>query len=76
MRNPSRPTSRVGEQLMLDLEEHPWGGRSPRSLCKVNLNRTIGGTGRAHHSESKALELTPERSEDLQLWLFTDDRIS
>ncbi len=62
--------SRVGEQLLLDLEE-PWGGISPRYLCWVNSDPRFGGTGRANLEAPR--ETSPERREVLQLWLFPDD---
>jgi len=67
-------SSRVGEQLLLDLRE-PWNGVSPRSLCKVNLERRFGGTGRANRYESLVFN-RPDNRRVLQLWLFKDDQIS
>ena len=40
----------ISEQLQLELKDAqlPWNGRSPRSLCRVNVERSLAseGTGR------------------------------
>ena len=73
MREPVAP-SRVGDQLQLHLGE-PWNGTSPRYLTRAFLNRTIGGTGRAHQDALKAHEPKPSWKEDHQLWLFDGEVI-
>ena len=66
----SLPELRFGDQLQLDMGE-PWGGISPRLLCRVNLDSRFGGTGRA--SRDAPVVKSSDRREVLQLWLFSDE---
>jgi len=70
----------VGEQLELPLDDvrPPWQGRSPRELTKcrlrfASLERKIGGTGRAHQSDSGAENKGGPEGGLLQYHLFKED---
>jgi len=67
--------TRVGDQLELQLDYGPWGGRSPRALTRSVPDRKLRhGPGEPDRIQRRQKD-APTEGRDLQLWLF-DERTS